>query len=552
MYEFKNLGSLNEDEIQILNKRTSFIKDASFFYGKNIVLILDGMDERQITDGSDYALQNFIRNMFRLSGEINQRKDSRLNLIFTGRSQFVKQVQSAFNTDYHLYEIEDFSREQIEKWLTKYCDSKGTKPPLQYKDLADRHLKDLIGQPILLTISSMMLADPVSENRDLMGELKQVSRGEIYKTIIEWTYLKRWQSNSNRAYLPDEKTYRRFLQTLAFILFRQGEEEIRIRKLVKLLREDNTLYDLDAVENERIEDICRNLAVSFFFKGLEENVFSFIHKTIKDYLTVEAMFDLLRETAEIFRPGRPEKSCDNMARDIYFILGASLSAEDHIPFLRDIIAARKDKAEELFKPLEAFFKLAQSHVYLLDYENRQNSDPFVTEANVLGNLFYFLTEIFNAFSKEERKEIYDDEKLYVFEEKDAFYKFVSLLNTAGYDSFYKHQFCLSHLNLRKADLANVNLSGVKLEGTDLSEAVLECANLSNADLTKAKLVDTNLSFANLTLAKFSDADLKGTILFKANLEHADMSEPEKKPDREQFEKAIWDETTQHPFIFPNR
>ena len=254
-----------------------------------------------------------------------------------------------------------------------------------------------------------------------MRELKQVSRGDIYKTILEWTYLKKWQINPNRAYLPDEKTYRRLLQTFAFILFRQGEEEIRIRKLIKLLRGDNTLYDLDAVENDRIEDICRKLAVSFFFRGLEENVFSFIHKTIKDYLTVEAMFDLLRETTELFRPRRPEKSCDTMAKDIYFILGkASLSIEDHIPFLRDVIAARKEDAKELFEPLDAFFKLAQSHVYLLDYENRQSSDPSLTEANVLGNLFYFLTEIFNAFTEEEREDFYENGKLALFEEKDAF------------------------------------------------------------------------------------------------------------------------------------
>ena len=102
MYEFKNLGRLDaNDEIQILNKRTPFIKDESFFHGKNTVLILDGMDERQITDGSDIALKDFVRNMFRLSGEINRWKDSRLNLILTGRSQFVKQVRSAFNRHYN-------------------------------------------------------------------------------------------------------------------------------------------------------------------------------------------------------------------------------------------------------------------------------------------------------------------------------------------------------------------------------------------------------------------------------------------------------------------
>jgi hypothetical protein len=51
--EFKDLGRLDRHELQILAERLPFVQGESFFHGKRTVLVLDGMDERQITDGSD-------------------------------------------------------------------------------------------------------------------------------------------------------------------------------------------------------------------------------------------------------------------------------------------------------------------------------------------------------------------------------------------------------------------------------------------------------------------------------------------------------------------
>lgn len=523
MYEFKNLGRLDDNELRVLSTRTPFIRGEDFFYGRHTVLILDGMDERQATDRSDIALKDFIRNMFHLCAEVNRRTDSEFRLILTGRSQFVRQVQSAFSADYHLYEIEDFSRDQVRTWLEKYCEQKKIRPPLKYQDFEDRHLHDLIHQPILLTIASIILAD--IEGRKLLGTLRQgqISRGDIYRTIIKWTYLKKWQRHPRRTNLPDEDTYNRFLQTVAFILFRCRQESIRIGPLIEALKKDNTLYGLEAVKlksDQEIEDICKTLGISFFFKELEENAFSFIHKTIKDYLAVEAVFEMLREAAEVFRPGRPEKSCDVIASDIYFICGGvSLSSEDHVAFLKDLIASRKDAARELFDPLEKFFKAAQSHMYLLKHEEGLNADPLITEANVLSTLLHFLTEIFNGFSKREKKERYPDSKLHLFVDHDDFYKFIALMNTAAYGNFSEHHFCLRDMSLNKASLSEASLSSADLRGADLRYADLSYANLLEADLSEANLNGADLSYANLWGANLVRADL-----IVANLIVADLSE----------------------------
>ncbi|QTA93092.1 pentapeptide repeat-containing protein [Desulfonema magnum] len=521
IYEFKNLGRLDDNEIRVLSTRTPFVRGEDFFYGRNTVLILDGMDERQVTDRSDIALKEFIRHMFHLSAEINQREDSKFNLILTGRSQFVKQVQPSFSADYHLYEIEDFSRAQVDTWLKKYCGKKQIRPHLKYKDFVDWHLEDLIHQPILLTISSMILSD--IEGRKLLGNLPrgQISRGDIYRMIIKWTYLKKWQHQPNRTNLPDERTYNQFLRIVAFILFQHGQESIKVGTLIESLKKDNALYGLEVVKlknDQQLEDISRTLAVSFFFKELEDNAFSFIHKTIKDYLTVEALFDLFNEATEIFRPGRPEKSCDAMASDIYFISGrAVISHEDHVAFLRDVIADRKAEAKELFEPLEMFFNLAQTHVYLLKHENGRNADPLTTEANVLSTLLHWLTEIFNIFSKKEKKEGYADGKLCLFENHDDFYKFICLLNAVKYGNFSDHHFHLHGFNLRKASLSEISLSAADMNKTDLRYANLRYTNLSEANLSEANLSGADLSYANLW-----GANLKGADLIVANLLVADM------------------------------
>ncbi len=541
MYEFKNLGRLDSNEIQILSQRTPFVKNESFFHGKNTVLILDGLDERQITDGSDYALQGFIRNMFALSDRINKQKDSQLNLIFTGRSQFVKGIQSAFTSAYHLFEIEDFSQEQVERWLEKYCNIKQIDPPITYQNFTDKHLRDLIHQPILLTVSAMMLAD--KDGQKLIGNLQgTISRGDIYRTIITWTYKRKWQYHPSCAALPKEEDYRKFLQILAFILFRHGEEKIKISSLIDALKQDNKLYDLEIIKNkddETIENTCRNLAVSFFFRGLEENAFSFIHKSVKDYLIAEAIFELLKEATENFKPKNPEKSCDSMAGDIYFILGKSgLSPEDHIPFLKDIIASQKESAKEMFKPLEAFFKLAQEHIYLIKNENGQNDNPLKTEANVLSGLLYVLTNIFHSLSEDEKKEFYADGYLKLFDENKSLHKMLSFLRSS--DVSY-------NFNLRRANLVRAYLNIANFGGKDLSKAILINANLIGAYLRKANLSNADLSNANLREANLKETNLNGAYLNGAYLGSTNLTDTDLRGaiglTHEQLKSAIINERT---------
>ena len=519
-YEFRTLGRLDENEIRILNARTKFIKNEEFFYGKRTLLILDGMDERQITDGTNDALKSFIRNLFDLSARLNKNNDTKLNLIFTGRTQFVKKIQSAFNADYHLYSINDFTKDQVVTWLDKYSIMKGIEPPLTYDDLCSKRLEELIHQPILLTISSLMLSD--KEGKKLVSDFsgKIISKGNIYKTIIKWTFRRKWHKRPSFSDFPNEENYNRFLQVIAFILFSSGSESIKVSTLISRLRENQEIYQLELIENEsneKIKDICSRLAVSFFFKGLEDDAFSFIHKTIKDYLVASAIFKFLKESLENFNSCRPIRSCSGLVNDFYFLIGhTDLSYEDHVEFLEDIIQQNINDAKNMFLPMKEFFSYFCNRIYSRNNAREINFPPIWIQANIISTLLYFLNIIFNSLSQKERLKIFGHVKLNIFEKQNYFKYTVNMMNICD-KRIFNGEFIFKNLFLANSDMSGLCLVDVKLGGSNLKGANLGYAILRNADLS-----NTNIEGAILDNASLSNAILKRAILKNAKLTGSDM------------------------------
>ena len=447
--------------LQILKRNTPFVSNEEYFKNRNTIMILDGVDERQITEGSDIYLKDFIRSLFIFSERINKHPNTSFNLIITGRSQFVSLIKQSFINDYHEYKIVDFDINQINKWLAKYCRAKDLKPQLKYSDFSRHHLGGLIHQPILLTISSLMLTDKVGKDLMISLDKNKITRSKIYQTIIKWSYLKQWQFQPNRSNLPSEDTYNKFLRLTAFILFFIGEEHIKLSTLIEHLRKLIKIYPIEGLQNksdESIENICRTIAVLFFFEGLSENAFSFIHKSIKDYLVVEALIDLLVNSIKIFNSDRIDRSCDLIAEDIYLILGKQpLSSEDHIPFLSDIIADRKNEFYSLYSILYHFFLKCKKHIYLTKHENNLNENPLATEANLLSSIYYLITNLFIKFDEKEKKTISLGLKLNIFNDKNDILRFQHLMNSVDPDRCHKHSFNYLPLELSPASMHEIKM-----------------------------------------------------------------------------------------------
>jgi uncharacterized protein YjbI with pentapeptide repeats len=81
-----------------------------------------------------------------------------------------------------------------------------------------------------------------------------------------------------------------------------------------------------------------------------------------------------------------------------------------------------------------------------------------------------------------------------------------------------------HIELRRANLSEVDLNGANLSEVNLSGANLSGGNLYKANLCEARLLGTKLIQANLIDAKLIQANLRGADLYEANLSLAKLNE----------------------------
>ncbi|NHC34301.1 pentapeptide repeat-containing protein [Scytonema millei] len=81
---------------------------------------------------------------------------------------------------------------------------------------------------------------------------------------------------------------------------------------------------------------------------------------------------------------------------------------------------------------------------------------------------------------------------------------------------------LDGIDLREADLRDVDFSAKSLRNARLDATDLRGANLVEADLRNADLRGANLREANLTKANLSNANLEGADLFRATIKNADF------------------------------
>lgn len=533
-YEFKNLGRLDDNEITVLNNRTKFVREKEFFFGKNTVIILDALDEFQAAEGQNGLLKTFAGNIFGLARDINKRQDgSRLQLIFTGRTQFVESVRDIFSGEYIKYEIDNFSDAHIEKWLQNFNAGKKLDAPLSAQSFKKYNLGELYVQPVLLHMCALMLSDEkgIEAIKTLEKGGGPPSRGEIYEKIIIWTHDKRWHKDA-QCFSANPDDFMRFLEALAAVIFWEKEDPLETGRVIAGLKKHEEklgLKNMTIGDQKKIEEALRKISIAFFFEGQGNNAISFIHKTFQDFLTVEAIFGVLCKAAKRFDEDSPKDTCRNMADLVYSALGGcSLSYGDHLGFLLDIPPRRKPEAIKLLKPLVIFFQGVMRHEFLLDHARGLNTNPLETEANVLYGLHLVIMAIWFSLSKVERSEAgFDEEFFNLFGDRKngpARFVFLNHSEKTGWAIIFGAGADLRGAYLSGAYLSHAYLSGACLSGAYLSRAYLSSAILMYADLSGANLSGANLSGAYLFYAKFCHANLSGANLSNAKLRGADFSE----------------------------
>ncbi|MBN2440260.1 MAG: pentapeptide repeat-containing protein [Spirochaetales bacterium] len=540
-FEFKHLRQLNRAVHFVIHDHFSCIKEPSFFTGKRVLMIFDGMDEKQATADESF-LNDFVKGLFHLSARVNKESGSQLNIVLTGRTQFFLPMRHCLVADSCIYELDNFSDQQTDRWLAAYFKATGKKPEITREQLRGYHLTDLIKQPILLTICTTMISDILADkNRggDFIDKFKgEISISKIYAIIVDWTYKKRHQSgNRERGTKRTLQEFKNILYYIALSVFHHSEnQQVRVSHLVDHLCKHPELkeaYNLGFLEHDRdkLTEEFKDIVVLFYFKGTEDWSIEFAHKSIHDYLVVDATIFLLCNIFEGFNLDRIERSCNQCASELYELLGKTpLHPDSHLRFLQDMVKQDRDMVMKLIGPVTTFLEKALDHIYLKEGLHL-HKNPLKTEAYIISGLFYLVTTILGLYA--------DDEEITTaygsfIREKINLHLFIGLFNSIEEFGFLSRKFIFYRIDLSEVDLrgeilervqlTKANLREVNLNVTYLCEANLKGARLVGANLRGANLVGTNLVEADLAGANLAGARLVGANLRGANLRGANLKE----------------------------
>ncbi len=526
LFEFKYLGNLNRPIIDILHQRASFINDTTFFHGKKVVLIMDGLDERQATDGSsDQFLRDFITSLFDLSLDINKKQDSRLNLILTGRSQYVGQIQSCFNQTHTIIDICDFDSDKQQIWLDSFNIQKELKgnSQLTLQKFRRFNLTELVSQPILLTISSIMLTD--ADGKQLIEEYggQQINRAEIYRIIIKWSYEKRWHKSArveswkNNLCFDD---YFKLLQAIAFEMSRLGEETIKITTLVKALKENSkNIFNIDIIDNmdnNSLEKLCSQLRISFFFQGVEEKAFSFIHKSIKDFLFVVGIVDASLLLFDDYNKRKPEK----IDPELISLFGQkAITKEDHSEFLFQWIHLRKERLDEYAENArDIWYRLAQFEI------NITSTNAFIQQRTLALTTFNYLQLVsrwFPILDEQVRVKLFNSEFVSLFQ-KSSFINIRSLFASQRLkNECYVFQ-NLKGIDFNGAEYFDCDFSDSNIQGCHLRSAAFIRCNFTRVKESALNLVNTfflTCKFDDIERLRFQRGTVYASIFKRCSFEN---------------------------------
>lgn len=510
LFEFKHLGNLNRAAIDILSEQARFIENDLFFMGKKTVVILDGLDERQAAEGnSDQFLKDFITNLFNLAGKVNKTADSRLNLIVTGRSQYVGQINNCFNKNHSVFDITDFDENKRALWIAKFNQQKqfNEQEQLTLSQFEQYKLDELISQPILLSISAIMLTDP--EGRTLIAEFegKPITRALIYRTIIQWSYDKRWHKDSHSESWKDTLRFDDYfvlLQAIAFEMVKAGAETIKLSVLAEALQNNSKkIFDLLSIQNMRVDDLehlCAQLRISFFFKGVEDKAFAFIHKSFKDFLLVSGIVDAVPRIFEDFRDDKPNRTDEEI---VSLFSQKPFSDEDHIDFLTNWLEIRTSDLDKYTSAAYAIWRRIIDGE--LQIENKTSGEQSYKLAVTSYNFLQIISRWFaksknlegtRVLSYEGKVKLLDNHHRYLYKQHNLTHRYFSN-QLLDYQRF-------------EGDHRSCNFSDSVILRCDISfSQFIEC-NFSHAELINVSVEQTRFfkcDFSNLK------ADLKINLTF---------------------------------------
>jgi NACHT conflict system protein len=271
------------------------------------IVLLDGLDE--LLQSSERNRTTFLREVAEF-----QRREADLGrpvaVVVTSRSVVAERVDVPPDTT--VIKLEDFDRQQVERWRQIWNRTNETGIARPLTDGAVVACGELATQPLLLLMIALYSADP-----DTPPIERGLSQTMLYRRLLE-NFAQREATKPIR-HDPDElasyvRNHIRRLSIAALAMFNRGRQHV----LDFELGED--LKALGLSRSERPELAGRELFAQFFFiytaqtkvgKELTKQSYEFLHATFGEYLVAREIVEVLLETAETATSRRGSRDPDD-------------------------------------------------------------------------------------------------------------------------------------------------------------------------------------------------------------------------------------------------
>lgn len=541
MVRLRNIADPQNLKSEVLETISAYFKKHFDFSPSRLeesILILDGLDELLMknklkSEDVEEIFQN-IRNSLRVNED--------LKIIVTSRFGYLN-LERLSATSILILQLEELDVVKQEQWLEKYLqfhDTWLTAEKLREINESGSHLKELVGQPILLHLVATLD----------QGLEEDVNRAKVYERLFDQiTDPVKWKKDQI-ALLEglESEDLRKALQEMAYEIWRSGDGYIH----KSAIRELRSIQD---IENKlrgggQFQDVLKVMMVAFYFQEVAKQqsavlsedtnhyAVEFLHKSLQEYLAAEYIwFEMLEG---FLAPGVRKKYAldeDGKALEVVQeIFGIQAMSNEILEYLVEIIKnyPMQVQKDELAGRIDYFFDYFLRKDFLHSYDATQMDHPFQIGTWIghgVWTIFSHLQSEKNRFSDEGRRELFA-----------AFLRSRvkgHLINLRGADLSGADLMGadLSRAILRGADLSGAILSGAYFNGADLIGAILRGAILRGADISGAILIGADLRGADLRGAylngNFSNADLRGAdlrgakfsivLLESADLRGADLS-----------------------------
>lgn len=254
-----------------------------------------------IVDGVDEILDISIRRKFIARIETFARRFPSVTVICTSRK--IGYRQAVFSPEFALYELSEFSEDQIVEYVDKWFNLEGWNPADKVAFLYEiETLSDIASNPLMLSLLCTLYR--------ARGFIPR-NRRHVYRNCAELLF-QRWDSMRHIDQPYDHRQYgERLMQELARFYSQSsaaqsGVEEGQLEKLIAIFFQDTGSVDeLDSVRRARqFLDFCAGRAWLLTKKGTNDRglrLFGFTHRTFMEYLAAEAVVRIAPDVKEIAR-----------------------------------------------------------------------------------------------------------------------------------------------------------------------------------------------------------------------------------------------------------